>query len=134
MRRLIVIAAAAACPAAAYASTEGTGGFPVSAYVPEVCEIESSALVVDAFGQNAYGTVFEMCNSGRGFRVLASYRALGEGEKVELDYGGDVRRLDPSGMTDVAQHTGAILRNVPVAVRTSGLQQDLAISLAFAAI
>lgn len=134
MRRLSVIVLAAACSTAAHANSDNSGGFALSAFVPEVCQIESSIIAVDVLDQTAHGTVFEMCNSGRGFRVIASYRTLGEGEEVEFDYGGDVRELDSSGMSDLAQHGGPVVRNVPVTIRASGLAQNLAISLGIAAI
>ena len=133
-QRTAAMAFAVACSTAAQANTDHSAGFAISANVPEVCQLESSVLPVDVLNQTARGTVFEMCNSSRGFRVIASYRPLGDGEEVEFDYGGDIQELDSSGMSDVAQRGGPSVRNVPVAIRANGLAQNLAISLGIAAI
>lgn len=133
MRCLLVFAIAAACSTTAHAS-DTSAGVRISAYVPEICEIDSSTLVVGAFEGTTHGTVFEMCNSGRQFRVIASYRTLGEGEKVQINYGDEVRQLDGSGMSDIAQRSGPTVRNVPIVVHTSGLEQSLAISFGIAVI
>src|SRR3546814_8173399 len=66
--------ACAAFPVAAYANGDASAGFRISLVVPEVCQIESSDIIVDAGSGLATGTVFEACNSGRGFRVMASHR------------------------------------------------------------
>ena len=106
-----------------------SGGVDISLVVPEVCQIESTAITVDANGASASGTVFEMCNSGRGFRVIASHRALVGGEQVEINYGGEVRQLDSSGVSDVAYRHGPVAGNVPVTIQTDGLVQNFSVSL-----
>lgn len=125
--------ACAAVPMTAYADSDGSAGMRISLVVPEICQIESSTIVVDA-GGTASGTVFEMCNSGRGFRVMASHRELAEGEQVQINYAGEVRQLDNSGISDVAYGVGPTVRNVPVTIQTHGLVQDIAISLGLAVI
>lgn len=132
--RFIAIIAAVAFPTAAHATTDASAGVRISLVVPEICQIESSALIVDADGVSASGTVFEMCNSGRGFRVMASHRMLIEGEQVQINYAGETRQLDSSGMSDVAYRSGPTVGNVPVTIQTNGLVQGLAISLGLAAI
>lgn len=124
-----LIMAAAVFSTTAHGSTESSTGVQISLVVPEVCQIESSAITVDPSGQSATGTVFEMCNSGRGFRVIASHRSLSTGEQVQISYDGEVRQLDSSGLSDVAYRNGPIVGNVPVTINTSGLAQNLSVSL-----
>lgn len=126
--------ACAAFPIPAQANSGGSAGFRISLVVPEICQIESSTMVVDASGGSASGTVFEMCNSGRGFRVMASHRALSAGEQVQINYAGEIRQLDSSGVSDVAQRVGPTVSNVPVTIQTNGLVQGIAISLGLAVI
>ena len=134
MLRYVALIAAAAFPAAAHAGSGDTAGARISLVVPEVCQIEASDIVVDADGGSASGTVFEMCNSGHGFTVFASHRSLQDGEQVQISYDGQVRQLDSSGLSEVAQRTGPIFGYVPVTIQSSGLVQGLAISLGLAAI
>jgi hypothetical protein len=124
----------AALPVAAHANTDASAGFRISVVVPEVCQIESSDIIVDVSNGSASGMVSEMCNSGRGFRVMASHRELAAGEQVQINYAGETRQLNSSGLSDVAYRRGPTVRNVPVTIRTDGLTQNLAISLGIAAI
>lgn len=130
MNRLTLFClAASVLPAAAQAEGgRASGGVQISVTVPEVCQIEASAISVDAATGLASGTVFEMCNSGRGFRVVATHRSLGEGEQVRINYAGETRHLDPSGISAMAFRAGPIANSVPVSVQSTGLAQDLAIS------
>ncbi len=125
------LSVAMALPAPAAAETAGAR---ITLTVPEVCQIETSAILVDAEAGSASGSVFEMCNSGRGFRVLASHRALAEGEQVQIDYAGEIRQLDRSGISAVAQRSGPTIGHVPVRILTDGLVGNLAISLGLAII
>ncbi len=134
MRGYLAIIAVAAFPTAAHASGDASGGARISLVVPEICQIEASTINVDASGASASGTVFEMCNSGRGFRVLASHRMLAQGEQAQISYAGQTSQLDSSGTSDIAQRSGPTVGNVPVTIQTSGLVQNLAISLGLAAI
>lgn len=135
MKRLTLFCLAAlALPATARAGGTDTGGTGITATVPEICNIDASAITVDADDGSAAGTVLEMCNSGRGFRVVASHRALAEGEDVRVFYADEATRLDPSGMSDVAHRSGPTFGHVPVSIESSGLVQDLAISLGLAVI
>lgn len=131
MRRLTLFClAATALPAAAQAEGgNASAGVRISVTVPEVCQIEASAISVDSATGLASGTVFEMCNSGRGFRVVATHRSLQEGEQVRINYAGETRLLDPSGTSAVASRAGPIVDRVPVSVQSTGLVQNLAISL-----
>lgn len=134
MRLYIAIIAAAAFPAVAHAGTNDTAGARISLTVPEICQIDSSAITVDPSGESASGTVFEMCNSGRGFRVVASHRILEDGEQAQINYAGETRQLDSSGISDVAYRSGPVIGNIPVTIQTNGLVQNLTISLGLAAI
>ncbi len=118
---------------AAYARGENAG-FAISANVPEVCQLETTTLTASSSTGEARGTVFEMCNSGRGFRVIASYRTLRTGEDVQLDYDGQISRLDISGYSSVVQRRGPIARRTPVAINSVGLTEPIAISFGIAAI
>ncbi|MEH6790813.1 hypothetical protein [Parasphingorhabdus sp.] len=129
MRRLIALIAIVAFPTAANANSEALTGFRLSLTIPEICEIESSAFVVDANGISASGSVFEMCNSSRGFRVIASHRMLATNEQAQISYAGETSQLDSSGLSDVALRSGPTVGNVPVTIQTNGLVQDLTISL-----
>lgn len=130
MKRLTLFCLAAiALPVAAQADGGNSTGVRISATVPEVCQIEASAIAVDSATGQASTTVFEMCNSGRGFHVIASHRALEAGEQVRIDYAGEARQLDPSGTSALAYRAGPIVDRVPVSVQSTGLVQDLAISL-----
>ncbi len=136
MKKLACIAAIATAALSSPAHAEGnaSAGFRISLTIPEVCQLEASDILIAQDGGGATLNVFEMCNSGRGFRVMASHRALAVGEQVQINYAGQVRQLDSSGMSDVAQRSGPVVGNVPVAIQASGLVETLAISLGLAAI
>jgi hypothetical protein len=106
----------------------------ISATVPDVCSIETSPLRVDPMTGMVSGEVLEMCNSHRAFRLIASHRELEPGEQGRIDYAGQSRSLESEGISDVAIRQGPVIRRLPIFVRTTGLQQDLTISLGFAAI
>ncbi|MGZ8345646.1 MAG: hypothetical protein ACXWUP_00905 [Allosphingosinicella sp.] len=102
--------------------------------MPLVCEIDAPVLIVDPAQNQVAGEVFEMCNSGRGFRVLASHRALAASEQVQLSYGTAVSTLSPSGLTEVARRHGARIGAVPISVTSSDLGASLAVGLAITAL
>lgn len=136
MPRLVKLFSAAtalvACPTIVYGQN-ASGGVRITVTVPEVCQIESVTLVSNSDGVTS-GTVFEMCNGGRGFRVMASHRMLAGSEQVQINYAGQVRQLDSSGMSDIAHRTSPVVGTVPVTIQTSGLVESLAISLGIAVI
>lgn len=131
---LILAGLAAAMGSPAYAEGGDSAGFRISLTVPEVCDIEAMPVTVEAGANRANSSVFEMCNSSRGFAVFASHRGLAEGERVQLDYDGSVSELDPSGLSEVAFRQGPTVGSVPVSIRTSGLAEGLTISLGMTAI
>lgn len=128
------IISAAALVLVGTAGAETSAGASISLVVPEFCEIEASDVTVDTSAGSATGTVFEMCNSGRGFRILASHRALVAGEEVQINYGGEIRQLDSSGVSDLAHRYGPVSRDVPIEIQASGLVQGLSVSIGFAAL
>src|SRR5690606_3076036 len=76
MRNIAKLALACACvavPSVAHAAGGDSGGFGISLTIPEVCQIDASAIVHDGSGLTS-ASVFEMCNSSHGFRVFASHR------------------------------------------------------------
>lgn len=118
----------------ASAAAQESAGLRISLNIPEVCQIETSTITVDESGRAASGSVFEMCNSGRGFRVMASHRTLSSGEEVEISYAGKTSQLDSSGLSDVAYRSGPTVGQVPVLIQSTGLLQNLTISLGMAII
>lgn len=111
----------------------GSAAGTIGASVPLVCEINASAIIVDPATSQASTSVQEMCNGSSGFRVVASYRQLQEGERVTISYAGSPVALEASGITEVAQIPGASLRIVPVQINSTGLSGGLLINLGFAA-
>lgn len=134
LRYIAFTAAAMALPTAAQANADAAAGMRISLVVPEICELETRTLMVDEDDGVTTLNIFEMCNSGRHFRIMASHRVLSEGESVQIDYDGDARALASSGISEVAVRRGPIAATVPVRVRTEGLRQGVAISLGLAAI
>lgn len=130
IRGLAILAAAFIVAVSAHAET--SSGAEISLIVPEFCQIESSVVAVDTDNMSVSGTVLEMCNSGRGFRIIATHRSLVAGEKVQIKYGGEIRQLDSSGVSNVAHRYGPIARDVPVEIEANGLVQGLSVSLGLA--
>ena len=116
------------------AAAESGSGFQLRATVPEVCEVHVAAALVATDAGTASTEVFEMCNSRRGFQIVASHRALEADEKVQINYGGQVNELDESGLSSLAVRQGPSLRNVPVVVQSASLAKVLVISLGMVAI
>ncbi|HAA93568.1 MAG TPA: hypothetical protein DCE33_14055 [Rhodospirillaceae bacterium] len=106
----------------------------ISVTVPEICSIDARSLLIDKEKGVISGEVLEMCNSNRAFRLIASHRMLQPGEQGRIDYAGESSNLEAEGISDVAVRQGPVIRRFPIFVRTAGLQQDLTISLGFAAI
>ena len=136
MKKLACIAAiaSAALASPALAESNARAGFRISLTIPEICQLEASDVLIAQDGGSTTLNVFEMCNSGRGFRIVASHRPLVSGEAVQVNYAGQIRQLDSSGMSDLAHRTGPVVGTVPVAIQASGLVQTLAISLGLSAI
>ena len=130
----IAFAALATAGFATSASAAGSAGFRLQASVPEVCEIHVALPIMAEEDAVVTAQVFEMCNSQRGFQVIASHRALDAEESVRIDYGGQVNELDSSGVSSLAVRHGPALRSVPVLVRSASLASALVISVGMVAI
>lgn len=134
MLRYALFAAAVTVPSAAHSDSGAAAGIRIVLNVPEICQIEASIAPVDPKDGVARGNVFEMCNSGRGYRVIASHRSLAVGEAARIEYAGKTSALTRSGLTEIALRMGPNAKNSPVIVQTEGLQSSLAISLGILAI
>ncbi|MEH6714808.1 hypothetical protein [Parasphingorhabdus flavimaris] len=118
----------------AHAASQDSGSFSVSLNVPVICNIEAMDFVLDRTQNVVRGVVNENCNSSRGFQVLASHRPLGSGELVEINYDGSAAPLEASGLSAIAFRSGARFGPVPVAIRSQGVETNLAVSLSVTAI
>lgn len=134
MFRYALLIALASLPTVAHAADDKRAGLSISLEIPEVCHIEAPDLVMDSVRNTATGSIFEVCNSGRGFRVLASHRNLSTGENVEVTYASITSTLNASGVSDVATRQGPTLEQVPLVIKTEGLSQPLVISFGLAII
>ena len=134
MLRFALFAAALALPCAAQANPDASAGMRISMNIPEICQIEASIASVDPDSGVATGDVFEMCNSGHGFRVIASHRRLAAGETARIVYAGQGSPLAPTGLTEIAVRQGPVAKQVPFVVQAQGLREELAISLGITAL
>jgi hypothetical protein len=114
---------------AAHAEGTASGGLGISASVPEVCELSTTSAALDHPAGATTLLVQEMCNSARGFQVVASHRPLSEEELVQLDYAGQANLLSPSGFSELAVRSGPRFEQVPVQIQSAGLRSGLVISL-----
>ena len=119
----------AAFAGTAHAEGTASGGFQLSASVPEVCEIATESAVLTEPAGSTTVRVLEMCNAMRGFHIVASHRPLLEDELVQLDYAGQVSALDMSGLSSLAFRTGPAMREIPVHIQSEGLRSGIVISL-----
>ena len=131
--KLTATAIVAALPASAIANDRDETSVSLTATVPVVCEIDTDALVISSGQTQLTGSVFEMCNNGSGFRVVASHRALDRDEQVQMNYAGHVSMLSSSGFSEVANRPGARIGAVPVSIIGTELRESLAVSLAITA-
>ena len=135
LRRTLLAATALFCAStAAHAGPGANAGLNIRVTVPLVCQIDATDLTMSVNQTETSGVIQEMCNGAVSFSVVASHRALEDGEEVQLSYDGQYTRLDPAGVSAVASRTGPTFGNVPISIRSSGLVDDLAISLGLAVI
>ena len=120
-------------PSAAAAEGGARAGLNISLSIPEVCEFHASPVTLGAGGQ-AVVSVYEMCNSGRTFRIIANHRPLLAGENVRVSYADQSSQLSASGTSDVALRSGPMARTVRVSFQSDELAGDIAISLGMTAI
>lgn len=126
--RLALVAGLAAGSTPALAQ-EGSGSFGVSVQVAEFCEINAPQILAADGDGMVGGSVFESCNTQDGFQVVASHRPLESNEWVAFSYAGNVRYLNRSGWSEVANRSGAKYGERQVSVRYTSLTAPLAINL-----
>ncbi len=118
----------------AMAGERAQGGFRVSAQVPVSCKIEPGVFSAQDDNEVVTGTLFEACNTNRGFSVIATHRELAVGERVRVRYGRDTSDLNPGGFSLVAMRAGARFGPVPVTIQTGDIAQPISISFALTAV
>jgi hypothetical protein len=131
MRMLVqvaLVAAIAAIPSPVLAE-DTSGSLQVSAYVPEYCEVNAPQILAAEGDGMVTGAVFESCNTQDGFQVVASHRPLAANEWVAFNYAGNVRYLQSSGWSEVANRGGAKHGERPISVSYTSLSAPLAINL-----
>ncbi len=129
VEKIAAICASLLSSGAAFASESSSGGMSISATVPEICQLDASNVILTPSDTRTVVTVFEMCNGTSGFRIIASHRDLGVEEHVQIDYGGQITDLQPSGISDIAFRYGPFVGEQQVAIETANLKQGIAISL-----
>ena len=137
MRNLIagaVTMIAAASGNAGWANETVEGHAHISATVPVVCSIEADSFSLDMESGAVVGTIFEFCNSGRGYQVIANHRPLSAGEFVEVRYGRDRAQLQRSGISPISLLPEARLRSQQVIIETGHLDARLNLSFSLTAV
>jgi len=112
----------------ALANDSAEGAMRVSARVPALCMLTSATTIASEDRAVARSTIFEICNTNRGFQVVASHRPLAQGERADVTYDGLSTPLGQSGLSVVQFRQGARHGPVDVRVATEELQSPLAIS------
>lgn len=121
-----------ASPAAA--SESATSGMRISLTVPEVCEISAQTIALQDTDGVTTGSIYEMCNSGQAFRIVASHRELAADEDVVVTYADETSNLQQSGISNIADRSGPSARAIPITITRSNLTGPLTISLGIVAI
>lgn len=127
------IAALCMGSAPAWASADASGGTPVSAIVPAVCDLSADSFVLTSDGTMS-GSVQEFCNASTGYQVLAMHRPLNASERASVRYGPRVTNLDASGTVAVAFRGGQRLETVPVEIDARGLSAPLSVAFTLFAV
>lgn len=118
----------------AHASDRSNGSFRVGAQIPVVCNLETQSFVADGDSARVRGSMFEACNTNRGFQVIATHRTLDDNERVSVRYGFEHSELHPTGFSYVATRAGARYGAVPVEIDARELNQPISISFSLTAI
>jgi len=127
-------ATAAFVAAPALASDSSSGSAEVTASIPVSCNIETRDFELRNDNSTVSGSVFEACNTNRGFQIVASHRALADGEDIRVLYGFNISQLRREGMSPIAMRSGARFGAVPVQIRAPSIDQPIAISFSMIAI
>jgi len=128
LAKVALVAAVSAIPAPLLAE-DASGSFQVSVHVAEYCEINAPQILTAEGDGMVTGAVFESCNTQDGFQVVASHRPLGANEWVAFKYAGNVRYLQSSGWSEIANRGGAKHGERPISVSYTSLTAPLAINL-----
>ncbi|WP_298306215.1 hypothetical protein [uncultured Erythrobacter sp.] len=128
---LTIIAGLAVLPHAAHAEVSSSR---VTASVPESCRLDAPNLSLNEGSESATGVAWEMCNSGRGYRIAALTRALDSSETIVLRYGNLIRELNAVGQTDLVNRSGPIFKQVPMSLNAKDLNRPLVLSVSMTAI
>ncbi|MEP0191732.1 MAG: hypothetical protein ABJP70_14030 [Erythrobacter sp.] len=128
------ITIASLASSAALASDRSNGSFQVGAEIPIVCNLETDTFIADQDASLVRGSMFEACNTNRGFQVIATHRTLEENERVSVRYGFERSDLHPTGFSYVATRAGARYGAVPVEIEARELNQPISISFSLTAI
>lgn len=126
--------AASFVAAPASASDSSSGSAAVTARIPVSCNIETRDFVLQSDNSAISGLVFEACNTNRGFQIVASHRALADGEDIRVLYGFNISQLRREGMSPIAMRSGARFGAVPVQIRAPSIDQPIAIRFSMIAI
>lgn len=125
---LIAISSACAMPSAALAGPTAQGEARITLNIPEVCDIDADTFALGSDGR-INGVVREMCNSSRGYQVIAVHRPLLAGERATIRYANTTKELDASGQSPVVMRSGQRVANVPVSIDAEQIEQSLAVGL-----
>jgi len=132
MLRYLALIVLGTVSTAAWGNPTASSGMQLSGTVSEVCQIQASNLRISPNRSQVSASVFEMCNSGRSFRIFVYHRTLSDSETVQITYDGGSQLLNPSGVSDIALRSGPSAREVPVSIRSDGLREAVAISIGIA--
>lgn len=118
----------------AHASDKSSGSFQVGARIPVVCTLETQSFRAEEGASVVTGSMFEACNTNRGFQVIATHRVLDEDERVRIRYGSSTAQLHPTGFSFVTTRAGARYGMVPVRIEPQQLNQPISISFSLSAV
>lgn len=131
---LVPLAAIVCAAQPAMAADRSSGAYQVSARIPVSCNLDADSLVAQEGASVITGTIFESCNTNRGFQVLATHRSLGAGESVRVRYAGDMSELNQTGISVVTLRSGARFGPVPVQIDAREIDRPIAISFSLIAV
>ena len=136
MRSIVTTIAIATCLVSAVPANAGetaSGSARVTARVPEVCDLSAATFTVSG-NRQVSGSLFEYCNSNRGYQVLATHRRLQTNERAFVNYAGRNTELSTSGLSSVAFRSGQRVETVEVVIDARELAEPITVAFTMAAI
>ncbi|MEM7781247.1 MAG: hypothetical protein AAF697_12735 [Pseudomonadota bacterium] len=118
----------------ALASDKSSGSFQVGARIPVVCTLETGTFRAEEGATVVTGSMFEACNTNRGFQIIATHRVLEQDERIRVRYGTSSAQLHPTGFSFVTTRSGARYGRVPVRIEPQQLNQPISISFSLSAV